>query len=198
MRPRSTTRRSRGEPGGSVSRYSRWAQREHSETTRIATTLLAGPVFLGLLPFLVAGVGPRLDRRLGLPPLRIGRVISIFGGLLTVLGFSLGFWSVDTQLSRGRGTPLPVMPTRELLTEGPFRYCRNPMTLGAILAYLGMAVAARTVAGTALVLSLAASLLLYLKFLEEGELAERFGEAYLAYKRETPFLIPRLRPRGTP
>ena len=175
-----------------MSRYARWAQGEHGEAARIATTLLAGPVFLGLLPLLVAGVGPRLDRRLGLPPLGIGSVNRVVGGLITVLGFSLGFWSVDTQLTRGRGTPLPVMPTQELLTEGPFRYCRNPMTLGAILAYLGMAIAARTTAGTVLVLSLAASLLVYLKRLEEGELAERFGEAYLAYKREVPFIIPRL------
>jgi protein-S-isoprenylcysteine O-methyltransferase Ste14 len=175
-----------------MSRYAKWAQREHSEATRIAALLPAGPVFLGLLPFLVAGVGPRLDRRLGLPSLRIGRVTGILGGLLTVLGFSLGFWSVNTQLTRGRGTPLPVMPTQELLTEGPFRYCRNPMTLGTILAYLGMAVAVRTIAGTVLVLSLGASLLAYLKRLEEGELAERFGEAYLAYRRETPFIVPRL------
>jgi protein-S-isoprenylcysteine O-methyltransferase Ste14 len=176
-----------------VSRYSKWAQREHSEASRIATlTLLAGPVFLGLVPFLVAGVGPRLDRRLGMPPLGICRVNRILGGLLTVLGFSLGFWSVNVQLTRGRGTPLPVMPTHELLTEGPFRYCRNPMTLGTILAYLGMAVAVGTTAGTVLVLSLAASLLAYLKRLEEGELAERFGEPYLAYKRETPFIVPRL------
>jgi protein-S-isoprenylcysteine O-methyltransferase Ste14 len=87
------------------------------------------------------------------------------------------------------------MPTQELLTEGPFRYCRNPMTLGTILAYLGIGIAARTIAGTVLVFSLAASLVVYLKRLEEGELAERFGEAYLAYKRETPFIIPRL-PRG--
>ncbi len=190
---RRTKRRSTGERGGGMSRYARWAQGEHSEATRIATlALLAGPVFLGLLPLLVAGVGPRLDRRLGLPPLRIGSVNRILGGLLSVLGFGLGFWSVDTQLTRGRGTPLPVMPTQELLTEGPFRYCRNPMTLGTILAYLGVAVAAGTIAGTVLVLSLAASLLAYLKRLEEAELAERFGEAYLAYKRETPFIIPRL------
>ena len=174
-----------------MSRYSKWAQRERSEATRIAITLLVGPIFLGLLPFLVAGVGPRLDRRLGLRHLRIRRASRIVGGLLTVLGFSLGFWSIITQLTRGRGTPLPVMPTQELLTEGPFRYCRNPMTLGTILAYLGMAIAVGTIAGTALVLSLAASLLVYLKRLEERELAERFGEAYLAYRRQVPFIIPR-------
>jgi hypothetical protein len=39
---------------------------------------------------------------------------------------------------------------------------------------------------------LAASLLVYLKRLDEGELAERFGEAYLAHKRASPFTIPRL------
>lgn len=191
MRPRPTTQRSRGEPGGGISRYAKWAQREHSEVTRIATTLLVGPVFLGLLPFLVAGVGPRLDRRLGLPHLRTGNVNRILGGLLAGAGFSLAFWSVNAQRTRGRGTPLPVMPTQELLTEGPFRYCRNPMTLGTILAYLGMAIAVGTTAGAVLVL-LAASLLVYLKRLEEGELAERFGAAYLAYKRRTPFIIPRL------
>jgi hypothetical protein len=104
-----------------VSRCATWAQTEHGEARRIATTLLAGPVFLGLLPLLVAGVGPRLDRRLGLPSFRIGRTSSALGGLLVVLGFSVGFWSVITQLTRGRGAPLPVMPTQELLTEGPFR-----------------------------------------------------------------------------
>ena len=175
-----------------MSRYARWAEREHSEARRIAITLLAGPVFLGLLPFLVAGVGPRLDRRLGLPSLTIGRVNRIVGGLLMGLGFALGFWSVVTQVTRGRGTPLPVMPTQDLLTDGPFRYCRNPMTLGTILAYSGVAIGAGTVAGSGLVFGLAASLLAYLKRLEEGELAERFGEAYLAYRRDVPFIIPRL------
>jgi len=174
-----------------MSRYSKWAQREHRAGGEVAIMLLAGVVFVALLPFLVARVGPRLDRRLGLPSLTIGRVNRVVGGLLTVLGFSLGFWSVIAQLTRGRGTPLPVMPTQVLLTEGPFRYCRNPMTLGAILAYLGIAVGVGTIAGTLLVLGLAASLLVYLKRLEEGELAERFGEAYLAYKREVPFIIPR-------
>jgi len=43
---------------------------------------------------------------------------------------------------------------------------------------------------------LSGSLLVYLKRLEEGELAERFGEAYLAYKREVPFIIPRLPKRA--
>ena len=174
-----------------MSRYVAWAQTEHDEGTRVALLVPLGPLFLGLLPLLVAGVGPRLDRRLGLPVCAHGGVSRLAGAVLSVLGFALAFWSIDLQLIRGRGTPLPLMPTQELLTDGPFRYCRNPMTLGTILAYLGMAVAAGTTAGAAIVLTLAAGLLTYLKRLEEGELAERFGEAYLTYKRETPFIIPR-------
>ena len=173
-----------------MSRYLRWSRTEHGERTRIGVTLLVGPVFLGLLPYIVAVIGPWCDRRLGLAPLRIGTLGRLLGGALSAAGFSLGLWSVSTQLDRGRGTPLPMMPTQALLTEGPFRHCRNPMTLGAILAYLGIGVAARTTTGTALVLSLAAALLTYLKRLEEPELAERFGETYLAYKRRTPFIVP--------
>ena len=71
-----------------MSRYVRWHRTQHSESTRIAVTLLAGPVFLGLLPFLVAGIGPRLDRSLGLPPLRIGAAGRIIGGVLAAAGFS--------------------------------------------------------------------------------------------------------------
>ena len=192
MRLKRTVRQPSEDPARGASPYTRWAQREHSEATRMRATLLAGPVFLGLLPFLVARVGPRIDRGLGLRPIGIGGACRIVGGLVAAVGFSLGFWSVEEQLNRGRGTPLPVMPTRELLTDGPFRYCRNPMTLGTILAYLGMAIAARTAAGAVLVLSLAASLLTYLKGLEERELADRFGDAYLAYRRTTPFIVPRL------
>jgi protein-S-isoprenylcysteine O-methyltransferase Ste14 len=180
-----------GREATAVSRYVQWSRTARSEPTRIGVTLLAGPVFLGVLPFVVAGIGPRLDRRLGLPALGIAGGWRILGGALAVAGFSLGFWSVSTQLDRGRGTPLPIMPTQELLMVGPFRYCRNPMTLGAILAYLGIAVAARTTAGMALVGSFAAALLVYLKRFEERELAERFGDAYLVYRRSTPFIVPR-------
>lgn len=178
-----------------MSRYLEWAQREHSAAARTRITLLAGPVFLGLLPFVVAGLGPRLDRRFGLPSFKTGGLTRILGGLLTLVGFSLGFWSVITQLDRGRGTPLPMMPTQELLTQGPFRYCRNPMTLGTILAYLGIGVYVGTIAGTASALGLGASLLTYIKHFEEAELAERFGEVYLAYRQDVPFIVPRVMKR---
>jgi protein-S-isoprenylcysteine O-methyltransferase Ste14 len=114
----------------------------------------------------------------------------VTGGFLAVLGMIFAPWSIYDQVTRGRGTPLPVLPTQELLTQGPFRYCRNPMALGAILGFLGLGIAAGTISGIFLVLVLAALLLLYIKRVEERELAERFGAAYLAYKQTVPFIIP--------
>jgi protein-S-isoprenylcysteine O-methyltransferase Ste14 len=175
-----------------MSLYSKWAQKKHSTAVYIAALLLAGVVFLFLLPYVIVVVGPAWDQRLGLPGFYFGVINYLLGGLMLIGGLFFGLWSVLTQLTRGRGTPLPMLPTQELLTRGPFRYCRNPMTFGTILAYLGLGVIAGTVAGIGFVLCFAAILILYLKLLEERELAERFGEAYLQYKREVPFIIPRI------
>lgn len=173
-----------------MSRYAAWARAEHREGTRIATTAFLGPVFLLLLPVLVVRGGCRLDHRLGLRALPFGPTWRMAGALLAAAGFGLGVASVEAQVSRARGTPLPVMPTHELLTDGPYQYCRNPMTLGAIVAYLGLAVAGRTISGTILVVVMGVGLVAYLKRLEEPELAERFGATYLRYRERTPFMVP--------
>jgi protein-S-isoprenylcysteine O-methyltransferase Ste14 len=176
-----------------MSRYVKWAQREHPASRRIAATFLAGLLFAILLPYVFLVVCPSLDPLLGLPSFRIGAANIALGGFLVVLGLVPALWSIAAQLTSGRGTPLPVMPTRGLLITGPFHYCRNPMTLGTALAYLGLTVAAGTIVGVALVVVLTGLLLLYLVRIEERELAERFGNAYLEYKRQVPFIIPKIR-----
>lgn len=175
-----------------MSLYSKWAQKEQSESKRIFAMLLAGVLFLYLLPRLIARGGSSLDGLLGLPSLHFGTINSILGISLMVVGFYFGIWSVYAQLTRAQGTPLPILPTQKLLTDGPFRLCRNPMTFGTIVAYTGIGIYAGTVAGVGMVLVFGILLVLYLKLLEEKELAERFGEAYLTYKRQVPFIIPRL------
>ena len=174
-----------------MSLYKKWAQKEHSTGTAIVALLPAGVIFLFLFPYVVVKVGPRLDNLIGLPSFRIGAVNTIAGGIIMVLGLFFAWWSIYEQLTRGRGTPLPIIPTQELLMRGPFRYCRNPMTLGTVVAYVGIGVIVGTIAGIGLMLCFGGILVLYIKGLEEKELAERFGEAYLAYKREVPFMIPR-------
>ncbi len=177
-----------------MSRYLKWAQKEYPLRTRIPVSLLAGVLFLILFPYLLLVTCPSVDRQLGFHPFDAGATSYIIGGILTIVGLAFALWSILVQVTRGRGTPLPMLPTQTLLTTGPFQYCRNPMTLGTILAYLGIAIAAATAVGIAAVLIFGVLLVLYLKLLEERELAERFGEQYLAYRREVPFILPR-RPR---
>lgn len=175
-----------------MSRFTRWAQTERSEGARIAALIPAGLVLLGLIPFAIVVVCPKVDRQLHLDVFGVGPASLVVGGILVAAGMALGLWSNYVQFTQGRGTPLPMMPTQELLTSGPYRYCRNPMTLGTILAYLGVSIAAATPTGAAFVLASGALLVLYLKRVEEKELAERFGEGYMTYVREVPFIIPRI------
>ena len=173
-----------------MSLYSKWAQRKQSEPIRIIAMLLAGVLFLYLLPRLIARGGSSLDQQLGLPPLHFGTINVILGVALLVVGFYFALWSIYAQMTRASGTPLPMLPTQRLLTDGPFRLCRNPMTFGTIVAYTGIGVYAGTISGIGIALCFGTLLVLYLKLLEEKELAERFGEEYMKYKQEVSFIIP--------
>ncbi|NLE75700.1 MAG: isoprenylcysteine carboxylmethyltransferase family protein [Chloroflexi bacterium] len=181
-----------------MSIFVKWAQTEHSLGRRVMATLPAGVLFVGLFPYLILVAFPAMDQRLGVRLLETGAASYLLGGALVAVGLPFALWSIEAQFTRGRGTPLPVMPTQGLLTTGPFCCCRNPMTFGTITAYLGLATAAATTVGLVVVIGLGALLLLYLKRVEEKELAERFGEPYLAYKRSVPFIIPRRPKQGAP
>jgi protein-S-isoprenylcysteine O-methyltransferase Ste14 len=100
-------------------------------------------------------------------------------------------------MGRGRGTPAPLAPAQKLVASGPCAACRNPVELGALFYYFGVATlfasAWHGIVSFVLVL-LGASL--YHKFIEEAELERRFGAAYIAYRAKTPFLPPRFRRPG--
>ncbi len=72
------------------------------------------------------------------------------------------------------------------------------MNLGALLYFLGIGVWVGSPSALGLTLVFTVLLVAYLKGIEEPELAARFGEEYLKYKRRTPFLFPRLRKRAGP
>lgn len=170
--------------------YEGWGEREYSALRRACTLALLAPVFLLAIPWLVVRGGASVDRRLRLPGFSCGRVNRVAGALLAVGGFALGLWSIATQFSAGRGTPLPMLPTQELVVQPPYTYCRNPMTLGTALAYLGVAVWTGSWSAVGLVLLFLRGLVAYNRRIEEKELAARFGSAYLSYKESTPFIIP--------
>jgi protein-S-isoprenylcysteine O-methyltransferase Ste14 len=120
----------------------------------------------------------------------------IFGVVFILLGWLFAIWSIYAQFTVGRGTPVPLMATQKLVIQPPYSYCRNPMALGAIVLYLGVAIRIGSLGALILVLLGAIALLTYIKRIEEKEMEIRFGQDYLDYKDRTPFLIPRFTRKG--
>ena len=114
--------------------------------------------------------------------------------VLATLGLWLGLWTVWVQFRYARGTPVPVMATKKLLTDKPYSFCRNPMALGTFVFYFSIATLTSSFRAVLAVVIFASLLIVYIKLVEEREISLRFGGEYLRYKRSTPFMIPRLGP----
>ena len=179
-----------------MKRFQDWAKREYSLRQRLILLGFAGVLFLLILPYLLVVCSTAIDQYLHLPRFTAGLINTIAGLIMIVAGGYLALWSIYSQVTIGSGTPVPVMPTRKLIVQGPFVYCRNPMTLGTVIAYLGIAVWLGSFSVIGIILVLTLLLLIYVKRIEERELEARFGSKYLEYKRNTPFILPRLRPRS--
>jgi protein-S-isoprenylcysteine O-methyltransferase Ste14 len=93
--------------------------------------------------------------------------------------------------SAGKGTPAPVDPPKRLVVRGLYRFVRNPMYVGVLLALLGEAWFFRSRA----VLVYAAIAFtwehLFVVLYEEPALKRKFGETYSDYLTRTPRWIPR-------
>jgi protein-S-isoprenylcysteine O-methyltransferase Ste14 len=114
----------------------------------------------------------------------------IIGVMAIIIGGIVAIWTIVIQITLASGTPFPMLPTKKLLIVGPFKYCRNPMTLGTIIAYGGIAILMGSFTALLAVAIFATILISYLKIIEEKELQMRFGSEYIEYKKKTPFIVP--------
>jgi len=170
----------------------RQTQHEYPAAVRWPALVVAGGIFLIVIPLLLIWFGRRIDSWLGLSLQVIQSCSWLIGGLLIGAGLPLALWTVITQGTIGRGTPIPIMAPQKLIIVPPYTICRNPMALGTIMAYLGVGVLGLSAGAVLLAVLFAVLLLSYIKTFEEQEMVERFGAAYEAYRRSTPFLLPRL------
>jgi len=174
-----------------MNRFLKWAEREYSVKQRMIALVLEGILFMIVVPFFLVAVSSSLDYRIQMPRIVYGLVNPLIGLLCIGVGWLFAVWSIQAQFTLGRGTPAPIMATQKLVVRGPYAYCRNPMSLGTILFYLGIGIWIGSLSAIGLIFLFSALLLTYNKVVEERELAVRFGSEYLEYKRRTPFLIPR-------
>lgn len=110
------------------------------------------------------------------------------------VGIGLAVWTVRLLLNYGEGTPAPWDPTRKLVLQGPYLHVRNPMISGAILILLPEAILFSSWPILLWWFVFLIFNLFYIPLVEERNLAERFGEAYLLYKHNVPRWLPTIRP----
>ena len=113
------------------------------------------------------------------------RIIGIGLGLA---GLALLAWSALT-LRRARTTILPHAGASALVTDGPFRFRRNPIYLADMLILLSLAELTKNV-WLVILTPVFGLLVTWLAILpEERHLEARFGDAYRVYKERTRRLI---------
>jgi protein-S-isoprenylcysteine O-methyltransferase Ste14 len=105
----------------------------------LAATLFGSTLELVLIPAALVYLGRRLDAIWGLRFLAHHPHLRWLGIVPLLVGIPWLGWSIYWQHKKGQGTPLPLVPTRILLCDGPYRFTRNPMALGGMAGRMGAA-----------------------------------------------------------
>ncbi|HLF73008.1 MAG TPA: isoprenylcysteine carboxylmethyltransferase family protein [Anaerolineales bacterium] len=152
-------------------------------------TALKSLLFLIAAPGTVAGYIPLALLRTG-PRVETG-VFAYLALPLWLLGGVMLLWAFWDFTFKGRGTPAPVDPPKELVVAGFYRYVRNPMYLGVILVLIGYFLwfGFWALLGYAALAFIATHL--FVTLYEEPTLTKKFGAAYEEYLRRVPRWIPR-------
>ena len=110
------------------------------------------------------------------------------GLVLTVVGAGLAVRSA--LLLAGRGRPQRG-PRPAFVVAGPYRYLRNPLLGGLVLALIGLALATGSRLLLLVAVGAAGAAHAWVVGREEPRLRERFGLAYEEYLRRVPRWLPR-------
>ncbi len=116
---------------------------------------------------------------------------SLVGVLFIGLGLVLVVATVRLFATIGRGTLAPWAPTQKLVVRGVYRYVRNPMISGVVGILLGEAALLGSIPLLGWSIAFALVNLIYIPWLEEPGLEQRFGVDYVRYKQNVPRWIPR-------
>jgi len=149
-----------------------------------------------ILPLLIGIFYPGLkhyDVLLGIPLIQFSLVFVAVGAIILPIGI---FFIAATMLAlgdRGQGQP-GFFLTKKVVDTYPFKFTRNPGSLGFYLLLLSLALFSSSFSFTMwLLLVLIPAHTFHLRFFEELELELRFGQSYIEYRNRVPFLIPKIR-----
>ena len=121
---------------------------------------------------------------------------AVAGVFLALAGVGISLWSVYTTYRAGiiLDTGHYIKKGHKLITAGAYGFVRNPMYLGVLLLWLGMAIGFKnSVVLLIAVLYVGPVLLMYIRS-EEPMLLQEFGEEYESYRDRVGMILPRWSP----
>ena len=145
-------------------------------------------VIMGILPWLVARVGPRYGWTECTPG-----GWNVAGLLAVAAGLAMYAWCLVFHYKSYRTSVRVGFSPPHLVIAGPYRVSRNPMYVAGLFAWVGWTIFYGSPA------VLAALILLWAVFsfrvipLEERQLETQFGDEYLAFKQTVPRWIGRFK-----
>jgi protein-S-isoprenylcysteine O-methyltransferase Ste14 len=108
--------------------------------------------------------------------------ITYAGVALIVAGFALALIA-NHRFVRAGTTVKPFERSSAVVSDGPFRYGRNPMYLGMFVALFGLFVLLGTLSSIVVIPVFYGIIVTRFVRREERHMEEQFGDAYLDYKR---------------
>ncbi|HEX2696570.1 MAG TPA: isoprenylcysteine carboxylmethyltransferase family protein [Anaerolineales bacterium] len=154
-------------------------------------TALKSLLFLILAPGMVAGYIPLALLQNG-PQIKTG-ILAYLAFPLWAIGTLILLWCFWDFLVKGRGTPAPVDPPKELVATGFYRYVRNPMYVGVLIVILGHFLWFKTISMLVYAGMVFLAFHLFVTLYEEPHLRKTFGSAYDEYCKSVPRWIPKLK-----
>ena len=146
--------------------------------------------FLGFAIF-IAGIPALMWWVAGMPSFSDIPVVRLcIAGIIALAGLALSIWSIVYMKRVGKGNPFDavgheVAPrTKHLMTDGPYRFSRNPMLSGTYVYYIGVALAFFSWQSLAVFVVVVALMTIQV-ISEEKRLERDFGDEYLQYKKKT-------------
>jgi protein-S-isoprenylcysteine O-methyltransferase Ste14 len=147
---------------------------------------------LHVLPLAIAGVllANRMPGLLGQRFIAPGGPCALIALAMSFAGLAFSIWARVHLAGNWSGT-VTLKAGHELVRSGPYAFVRHPIYTGLLLALFGTALATGAPRGLLAFVIAGAALLRKLR-VEERWLAEEFGAAYEAYRREVSALVPGL------
>jgi len=161
-------------------------RRRESPSLRVGRGLVALPLFIGILTYVV---NPGWMTWASLAPPVWVRWVGVVSGLLAV---PAGYW-VFSSLGRNVSETVLTKTHHEMVTTGPYRWIRHPLYTTGLTLMLAIGLMAANWFILLFGLIALASIRLVVVPLEERELLTKFGAEYREYMRRTGRLLPRMR-----